>query len=258
MLPLVDVHCHLLAGLDDGPRTWDDAVAMCRIAHQEGTQMIAATAHQNERWSAVTPELIKDATRQLAEKLQEANIPLTVLPTAEIMAHADMEDAWTAGRLLSLADRKRYLLVEMPHGLVVDVLPTVEQMAEYGLRIILAHPERHPEWLHDAGRIEELIAAGCLVQVSSGSITRPRSSADRRSLRDWFRRGVVHLLGSDGHSPRSRAPLMRAAYEQVAAWAGRAMADRVGSVNGVTVMQGLPLSVPHPRPRRAWWLPTLW
>ena len=61
MVPLVDMHCHLLAGLDDGPRTWDDALGMCRIAHEEGTQMAAALAHQNERWKSVTPGLIREA-----------------------------------------------------------------------------------------------------------------------------------------------------------------------------------------------------
>ena len=66
MLPLVDMHCHLLAGLDDGPRTADDALEMCRIAHAEGTRMVAALAHQNERWNGVTPDIIRGAAQQLA------------------------------------------------------------------------------------------------------------------------------------------------------------------------------------------------
>jgi protein-tyrosine phosphatase len=253
MIPLVDTHCHLLAGLDDGPRTWDDALAMCRIAQREGTQLIAATAHQNERWSEVTPERIRAATAHLAGLLQGAGIPLTVLPSAEVTAHADMDTAWEQGRLLSVGDRKRYLLVEMPGRLVVDLLPTVERLGERGVRVILAHPERYPEWLHEAGPLEELIRAGCLVQVSSGSVTEPRTPADRRALRSWFRRGCVHLLGSDGHSPRRRTPRMAEAYEQIGRWVGTAAADRICGTNGVMVLQGLPLRVGEPRPKRAWW-----
>src|SRR5919204_447498 len=100
MIPLVDMHCHLLAGLDDGPRTWEDALAMCGQAQQEGTQMVAATAHQNERWSLVTTGLIREAAAELSRRLEEARLPLTVFPCAEVMARADLDAAWQAGELL--------------------------------------------------------------------------------------------------------------------------------------------------------------
>jgi protein-tyrosine phosphatase len=148
----------------------------------------------------------------------------------------------------------------MPRGLFVDLRPTARSLRQAGLRPILAHPERQAELLHEPGLIEELIAAGCLVQVSSGSVTDPKTSADARALRAWFRRGVVHLLGSDGHSPRRRAPHMAAAYRQIARWAGEAVAARVCGTNGTAVLHGLPLRVapPEPRPRALWWLPRLW
>jgi protein-tyrosine phosphatase len=258
MIPLVDIHCHLLAGLDDGPRTWDDALAMCRIAYQEGTQLVAATAHQNERWNQVTPERIRAAVQQLSQLLQRANIPLSVVPCAEITAHPDMETAWEKGQLLSVADRKQYLLVEMPQQLFVDLAPTVQRLQQFDLRVILAHPERHSELLHEAGRIEELIENGCLVQVSSGSVTDPPTSAAGRALRNWFQRGCVHLLGSDGHSPRRRPPRMADAYQQISYWAGTATADRVCSTNGLAVLQGLPLQVAAPRRKRAAWFLRFW
>jgi protein-tyrosine phosphatase len=253
MLPLIDVHCHLLAGLDDGPRTWDDARAMCRLAVGEGTQLVAATAHQNERWPGVTPALIREATGRLVGLLACEGIPLEVVPSAEVMARIDLEEDWDRGGLLGVAGGGQYLLLEMPHRVFVDLLGLVGQLGGRGVRVILAHPERHPEWLHEPGAIEEMIAAGCLVQVSSGSVTGPASAADSRALRDWFRRGVVHLAGSDGHSPRGgRAPRMRAAYEQVCRWAGTAAADRVFSTNGLAVLRGLPLRVAPPAPYR-WW-----
>jgi protein-tyrosine phosphatase len=258
MIPLVDMHVHLLAGLDDGPRTSEDALAMCRIAYEEGTRLAAATAHQNERWSLVTPERIREAARELAGKLQEAGVPLSVLPCAEVMAQPDLEEAWAGGKLLSVADRGQYVLLEMPHALFVDLRPIIQRLQRVGLRLILAHPERHPELLHEAGRIEELIRAGCLVQVSSGSITDPPTSADARALKSWFRRGCVHLLGSDGHSPRRRAPRLADAYRQVARWTGTAVADRVGSTNGMAVLHGLPLRVAPPEPKRAGWLSRFW
>jgi protein-tyrosine phosphatase len=258
MLPLVDMHCHLLAGLDDGPRTPEDALEMCRIACAEGTRLTAALAHQNERWSAVTPDVIRDAVGRLAGLLRESEVPLTVFPCAEVTAHPDMEALWAEGRLLSVADRRSYLLVEMPHQLFVDLRPAVRALGRRGVRIILAHPERQPELLHEAGAIEALIHEGCLVQVSSGSITDPATGADRRALKGWLRRGCVHLIGSDGHSPRKRLPLLAAAYRQIESWAGAAVADRVCSTNGAAILNGLPLRLPAPEPERRRWLPRLW
>jgi protein-tyrosine phosphatase len=257
MIPLVDVHCHLLAGMDDGPRTPEDALAMCRQAYEEGTRLIAATAHQNERWCEVTPDGIRAATQELRRQLDQEGVPLAVSPCAEVMARADLVEAWAAGHLLSVADRGEYLLLEMPHGLFVDLRPIVKQL-QGRVRLILAHPERQPELLHDAGVIEELIAGGCLVQVSSGSITNPPTAADARALRSWFQRGCVHLLGSDGHSPRRRQPHMAEAYRQIERWCGTTVADRVCSTNGMAILHGLPLRVPPPEPVRSRWLPRLW
>jgi protein-tyrosine phosphatase len=258
MIPLADMHVHLLAGLDDGPRTAEDALDMCRAACAEGTRLMAATAHQNERWAEVTPERIREATRALQERLRQAAIPVDVFACAEVMARPGMDVAWGAGELLSVGDRRQYLLVEMPHGLFVDLRPAARRLRAMGVRLILAHPERHPEFLHEAGVLEEMIALGCLVQVSSGSITDPASPADARAVRDWFRRGCVHLMGSDGHSPRRRPPRLADAYRQVCRWVGPPTADRVFSTHAVAVAHGLPLRIaePEPPPRRwfAGWL----
>jgi protein-tyrosine phosphatase len=258
MIPLVDMHVHLLAGLDDGPKTREDALAMCRIAAEEGVQMACATAHQNEHYPAVTPRRIREAADELSQELREANIPLTVFPCAEIMADPETPESWLEGRLLSVGDRGQYMLLEMPHGVFVDLRPTVERLRSAGVRTILAHPERNKEMLEEPERVEDFIRAGCLVQVSSGSVTDPPSRSHEKALIGWFRRGAAHLLGSDGHSPRRRQPRMAAAYQRIHEWAGRAVADRVCSTNGMAVLQGLPLCVPDPEPRRIGWLPRLW
>jgi protein-tyrosine phosphatase len=254
MIPLVDVHCHLLAGLDDGPRSEEEALTMCEMAFAEGVRVSAATAHQNDSWPDVTPDRIRRAAARLAEQLRELGLPLMTFPCAEVMVHPEVEDAWRDGKLLSVADRGQYLLVEMPHGLFVDLRELVRGLREAGVRPILAHPERHPELLHDAGTVEELIRLGCLVQVSSGSVTDPPSGRDERALKDWFRRGVVHLMGSDGHSPLRRPPRMADAYQRINRWAGAAAADRVCSTHGMAVALGHPLRVPEPQPRRGRWI----
>lgn len=231
---------------------------MCRIACADGTSMACATAHQNERWCEVTPERIRQGTLDLSERLRKAAIPLTVFPCAEVAAHPDMVDSWAQGRLLSVADRGKYLLVEMPHGLFVDLRPAVRQLAAMGVRLILAHPERQEEFLEKCGLLEELVLAGCLVQVSAKSVVEPASREMERTLQSWFRRGLVHLLGSDGHSVRRRPPRLGGAFRKVQRWVGACAADRIGSINGLAILQGLPLKVPEPTPAARRWFAWMW
>ena len=254
MIELVDIHCHLLAGLDDGPKTAEDALEMCRIAYADGTRWICAGAHQNEHYPLVTPDVIRSAVAQLKEQLKEDGLGLATVPCAEITAHIGMEEAWKKGQLLSVADRKRYLLVEMPDGMYVDLKATVAAFAEEKLRVILAHPERQAELLHGNKLIEEYIELGALVQVSAESVTKPKSSADAKILRQWFRRGIVHAMGSDGHSPRRRLPQMGDAYKEVCRWAGVNVAHRIFSTNGLGIMQGWNIKFPRPeKPKKAWY-----
>jgi protein-tyrosine phosphatase len=245
-IPLVDTHCHLLAGLDDGPRTAQDVLRMCRIAWSEGIRAVGAVAHIGERWPDVTPQRIRDATQQLATDLRRIDLPLSVFPVAEVMARPDLEDAWTRGELLSMADRGRHLLVEMPAEMFVDLRRVVCHLGASGVRPVLAHPERHPELLHHRGVIEQLVRLGCLVQVSADSVTQPPRRRDLRVLRRWVRQGIVHVVGSDGHSPATRPPRMAEAYRRITRWAGSATANRICSTNGLAVLAGLPVRPPKP------------
>lgn len=258
MIPLVDLHVHLLAGLDDGPRSEEDALQMCHDAYKEGVQLAAATAHQNETYPDVTPDIIRDRAARLADALRRDKLPLQIFPTAEVMASPDLEKDWQRGHYLSVGDRKQFLLLEMPHGLYVELRDFIGRFQRSGVQFILAHPERQPELLHEPGLIEQLVQAGCLVQICSGSVTDPRNREDLRALKDWLRRGIVHFLGSDGHSLHRRPIRMMAAYHQIARWTSYADADRICSANGIAVLQGLPLYVADPLPRRSRWPLRFW
>jgi protein-tyrosine phosphatase len=258
MLPLVDIHCHLLAGLDDGPRTDEEALAMCRLAYEEGTRLAAATAHQMGPWQDVTAERIRQAAAHLGQQLRQAGVPLTVFPSAEVRIHPGIEESWRRGELVGVGDRRHYLLAELPRDHYVDLRAILPPLRQLGVRPILAHVEKYEELLYDPGRIEALIEAGCLVQVSSASVTEPTSPREEKTLRTWLRRGIVHCLGSDGHSVAERPPRMAEAYRRIERWAGSAVADRVCSTHGMAILQGMAIRPPVPRPSRSRWLSKLW
>src|SRR5947209_203182 len=257
--PLVDTHCHLLAGLDDGPKTPADALAMCRRAYDQGVRHSVALAHQNEHYPDNTPDRLRAAfVRLRADLAADGLADFAVYPCSEIMVRPDLVEAWERGEFLSVSDGGLYVLLEMPHGLCVELAWLVERLLVKGVRPILAHAERSPELLHDPEAVERLIRAGCLIQVSSLGVTDPTSGADQSAIKDWLRRGVAHVLGSDGHSPKRRPPDVYDAYERLRRWAGSEIAEKIASTNGLAVLRNQPVRLPPVAPPERRWLPRLW
>lgn len=231
-----DTHCHLCPGLDDGPRTLDEALAMCQLAWNEGTRIVAVTAHQNERWP-LAPEQIISAADQLSAELRELGCDMQLVPVGEVMLSPDTMELYRAGRLLTVGNHGRYLLVEFPHGLFLDIRNLVSELAAEDVRVILAHAERYPELLHGSGVVDELIRMGCVVQVNTDSLASPRTRADGRALRAWARRGVIHIIGSDAHSAVRRPPQMQAAFQQLSRWTSPSAAHEIFYTNGATILE---------------------
>jgi protein-tyrosine phosphatase len=231
----------------------DEAVAMCRMLVAEGARHATALAHQNDDYPENGSEALRAAASALASELASRSIPLSVYPTGEVMLSPRIVEDWEAGRLLSVGDRSRWLLVEMPHGLFVDVLSFVDRFRSSGLRLIIAHAERYPELLDDLALAARWIEAGCLIQVTAQALAEPRDQEMERGLERWVAGGFVHLIGSDGHGLDRRRPVLAAGFEQLIRWGGHSMAERIAGHWGIAVLQGLSLNVPAPRtPTRSW------
>lgn len=253
MTPLADTHVHLLAGLDDGPPTPDTALAMCRMLVSEGARHATALAHQNPHYPDNTADFLRAAAAELAAALRETQIPLSVYPTGEVMLSENTLAEWRRGRLLSVGDHKRWLLVEMPHNVFLNVLPLAGALRSEGAGLIIAHAERYPELLDDPDLARQWIEAGCLIQVTAKALAEPWEPGVERALRAWAQGGFIHLLGSDGHGIDRRRPQLAAGFERLAKWVGRAHAEQIACTRGAAVLQGKPVTVPAPRPpRRSW------
>lgn len=253
MTPFADTHVHLLAGLDDGPPTADVALAMCRMLLAEGARHATALAHQNAGYPDNTADRLRSAAAALAAMLAEKKVPLAVHPTGEIMLSPTTLDEWRAGRLLSVGDHRKWLLVEMPHGGFVDVLPLAEALRPEGVGLVVAHAERCPELLDDLALAAKWIEAGCLIQVTARALAEPWEPGFEAALKRWAKGGFIHLLGSDGHGIDRRRPVLAAGFARLAKWVGRAHAARIAGAWGTAVLEGKPLAVPRPRPDgRSW------
>jgi protein-tyrosine phosphatase len=218
---VIDLHSHILPGLDDGPRTLEGSLELARAAVAEGTATMLATPHVND-YADIGPEEVAAGLDVLRPALVEAGIPLEVLPGGEIAIWklADLDAA--ALRALALGGGP-YLLVESPFSpMAGEFEPPVLDLQAQGHRVLLAHPERCPAFQREPARLRRLVEAGVLVQVTAGSISGAFGASVKRFTAALLRDELVHVVASDAHDAVNRPPGLRAAFaalEQAqAAW----------------------------------------
>jgi protein-tyrosine phosphatase len=240
---VIDLHCHILPGLDDGPATPEAAVAMARAAVAAGTRAIATTCHVNHVFG-LGPAELAGARAALAERLAAEGVELELLAGGEIaperLPHLDDE----ALRALALGGGP-YLLLECPlspTGAALDMM--VADLQRRGFGVLLAHPERSPGLMREPARLAALVERGALAQVTTGSLTGGFGEPVRRVAEEMVRRGLVHVLASDAHDAVHRPPDLRAAGgldERQAAWMTEAAP--------AAIVAGRPLPERPPLPR---------
>lgn len=259
MIPIVDMHCHLLAGLDDGPKQLPEAIEMCSMLARQGVGAVHALAHQNEQYPLVTPVRIREHIRILQDTVRDKKLPVAVMPGAEVMVHPRTLSSVDEQQYLTIADRGLFMLIELPHAVFIDLRPIVAGLMQRGIRPILAHPEQVQELLFSDSTAEELIRLGCLFQLSTGNVTMPMTRRHGMAIKTWVQRGFVHVIGSDGHSPGRRPPLLAEAAQIISQWTGSLEANRICGLNGMAILQGLPLRIEPPRaPRNLFWFVKDW
>jgi protein-tyrosine phosphatase len=224
---VIDLHCHILPGLDDGPSNLDFSLAMARAAVEAGTQLIVATPHIRADFD-VDPAEIEPRVDLFNDRLQRERLPLRVLPGAEIgwATAPELDDRQLAR--LSLGSGKRVLL-ESPYGKKpVDVEGIVAGLEERGFKAVLAHPERCPLFQRDLERLRGLVERGTLCSITAGSMAGRFGEPVRTFSVAMLRAGLVHDVASDAHDHIHRPPDLVGAFtkieeeipgiEQQAAW----------------------------------------
>jgi len=199
---LVDVHCHILPELDDGALSLRDSVAMARQAHADGIAVVCATPHIRDDHDVRVSEL-PARLGALERELERQGVGVGVVLGGEVGQHAAEELSVAQLRALSLAGNGWVLLEPAPGPLSAELDRLVDRLAAEGMRIIVAHPERH------AGadleeRLLELVARGCLIQWTADFIAQGSGGDFVLGL---ARDGLVHLLGSDAHSSLGGRPV---------------------------------------------------
>jgi protein-tyrosine phosphatase len=240
-IPFVDIHCHLLPALDDGPGDWDEALAMAEIAAADGIAAIVATPHQLGGYLQNTPEKIRDQVKQFQRLLQERDIGLELLPGADVRIEPDLPYKIQTDRVLTLADRRRHVLLELPHEVYISLDRLLADLHAAGLTGILSHPERNRGILAQPHVLEDLVRQGCLLQVTAGSLLGFFGPQIQKFTETIIRRGLVHFIATDAHGIKSRTPVLSQAFQRTAELVGLDTAIDLCCRNPTSITSGRPI-----------------
>ncbi|HEY8867472.1 MAG TPA: CpsB/CapC family capsule biosynthesis tyrosine phosphatase [Solirubrobacteraceae bacterium] len=202
---MIDLHCHLLPGIDDGPENIDGTLALARAAAAAGTRTIVATPHVDHRWGVV-PSIVAPSAAFVTAALKEAGVELEVLAGGEIALSRLIELREHELDAIRLGDGP-YLLIESPHSAAAGDFHTfVRTLLERGHAIVLAHPERCPGFQRRPERLAELVEAGALCSITSSALAGRFGSTARELALDMLAGGLVHDVASDSHDALRRSP----------------------------------------------------
>jgi protein-tyrosine phosphatase len=235
---MVDLHNHLLPGLDDGSPDLQTSLAMARLAVADGITHVVCTPHANSRYR-YDPELVQGRLAELEAALGEERIALTLGLGCDFHVNYDnVQDAIAHPARYAINGRD-YLLVELPdYTISPNLQETFYELRLAGLTPILTHPERNPVLQREPQRMLPWLRDGLLVQVTAGSVTGAMGKAAQRVAERLLSHRWVHFLASDAHDTRRRPPQMRAAREIVSKRYGTLYADLLCRENPMAVFRG--------------------
>ena len=237
---MIDLHCHILPGLDDGPIDISESVEMARMAAADGISKIVAAPHIGSSGLSESDdkeklsEIIDEKIDQLKGCLKGENILVDILRGGEVSAFMPLHTCKTF-----TINQTSYLIVEFPHTyLPANAREIIFNMSISGLRPIISHPERNPSVVQNPERLQTLIQSGALVQITAASLTGEFGRDTQACALYLLRQEMVNFVVSDGHSINGRPPVMSEAFKAVKRQFGQERADALFVRNPAAVLEG--------------------
>ncbi|MBU4234085.1 MAG: hypothetical protein KKD99_04725 [Proteobacteria bacterium] len=243
---MIDVHSHILPGIDDGARDLEEALEMARLAVADGIRVMVATPHLFKHKSvdldAINEKrVILEHIDIFRDRLAAEGIALEILPGCDVPLSVDALSLLAEDRVLTVNDGKRYLLLELPH---FSIPPSLEdicfRLQSRGLTPIITHPERQPLIKERPDRLGRLIDLGCLAQLTAGSLTGGFGRRVAKVSRQLVKKGYIHLLASDTHNTRGRPPMLSKAVSELSKLVGPEQARAMVTLIPEKIIRGEP------------------
>jgi protein-tyrosine phosphatase len=251
---MIDLHCHILPGVDDGPKNLDESLEMVRIFIKAGYRQVVATPHQvpGTTWM-LSVEEIRNKLAELNQAMKIEGMELDVLPGMEIAFDPLIPGLLEKGQLLTLG-KTSYVLIETPfQQLPLGWEQVVFAILSKGYFILMAHPERCTQLAAGLQLVDRLIESGVYLQVNWDSFLGYHGRAALRMAHYLAENGYIHCLATDSHNPQERhAAHVKLAVAKIKKVIGRDNLQRIASENPLRVLRNthpLPMMKPDPKTR---------
>ena len=235
---MIDLHCHLLPGIDDGPATMSEALQLAEQAVEDGVTHSVVTPHIHKgRWSNEAAN-IADVVGVFRERLVEEGIPLFVGYAAEVRIGIELIPMIERHRIPFLGEwnDEHVLLLELPHSHIpTGTQRVVSWLLKNNIRPMIAHPERNKDVMRNITKLSPLIELGCLFQVTAGSVAGQFGEKAQVRARELLEMGVVTILASDAHHPKTRPVNLLQGYQ--------AAKDLVGETEALKLVRQNPVKL---------------
>jgi protein-tyrosine phosphatase len=238
---MIDLHCHLLHGIDDGPTTLEESLELCRLAVADGITRAIVTPHIHPgRWEN-NRSSIAAACSDLQDALAAHDIPLQLGFAAEVRLTDSIPEQVLGDDIpfYGAVDGHQIMLLEFPHGQVIPgSLKLAQWLLERGIRPLIAHPERNRQIMKDVSQLQPFIDLGCWLQVTAGSVTGHFGERSQAVAHQLLANDTVMILASDGHNARARPPALSHAFHSIARSYGEDRARRLMLDNPGAIVAG--------------------
>lgn len=234
----IDIHSHILPGVDDGAKNFEMSLRMMAQASKEQISDMILTPHFKPMRRNPLPDRIEEIYHELEERRREAGIPLQLHLGSEIYYSSEIISILEAGRAYTMCDTA-YVLVEFsPREDYAYIRDAVYCLMAEGYAPILAHVERYSCLMEKKDRAEELYDMGCYLQINASSITGGNGLMSKRDVKWLLRQELVHFVGSDCHDDKKRTPGLAGAAEYVAKKYGETYCKKIFRDNANALLHG--------------------
>jgi protein-tyrosine phosphatase len=235
---VIDIHCHILPMVDDGPTSWETSLEMCRMAAEDGIEHIVATPHANERFHYSRHDL---ASNLEYLKALVGEKPRLTLGCDFHLSYDNLRDVLISPERYTI-EGSHYLLVELSnYSIPSQINECFTRMADVGITPVITHPERNPILQQTQERVLEWVDQGCAVQVTASAVTGMWGQKVVRAAEWLLERDAVHVLATDAHDTKHRTPSLSAARDKVAKLCGAEVARALVDDNPRAIIGDKPL-----------------
>ena len=233
---MIDIHSHIVFGVDDGPRTREESLALLQEAFSQGVRTIVSTSHRRKNMFETPEEIIMENFKEIQALAQQELPDLTILYGAEIYYSEDALEKLESKQIPTLNDTQ-YALIEFSSRTPYwEIRNALSKILLLGIKPVIAHIERYAELESNEKRVKELIDMGCYTQINSSSVLKPRLFRDKYRLfkkraQYFLSHNLVHCVASDMHNLTSRPPYMKQAFTLIKQQYGEKKAQELFMVN---------------------------